>query len=164
MSKITPCLWFDDRAEEAAEFYVSTFRACGQDAAIGEVLRYGEGAPKPKGSVLTVAFTLAGQDFVALNGGPHYSFTPAISMTVNCGDQAEVDLFWERLCDGGTPVQCGWVTDRFGVSWQVVPTALIDMLKDPDPARSARVMQAMMGMVKLDLGALRRAYDEAIAA
>ena len=159
MSKIAPCLWFDGQAEEAANFYVSTFRACGQDAAIGEILRWGDVGPGPKGSVLTVEFTLAGQDFVALNGGPQYSFTPAISMMVNCADQGEVDRFWDRLGEGGTPVQCGWLTDRFGVSWQVAPTELLAMLRDPDLARSGRAMQAMMGMVKLDLAALRAAYE-----
>ncbi len=158
MATITPCLWFDDRAEEAAGFYVATFREVGREAALGDVLYYGEAGPKPKGTVLTVTFTLDGQEFVALNGGPHFTFSPAISMMVKCADQGEVDLFWERLSDGGKPGQCGWLEDRFGVSWQVVPTALYPMLKDPDPARVERVMQALLQMTKLDLGALEVAY------
>lgn len=158
MSTITPCLWFDDRAEEAAEFYVSTFREGGHDAALGDVLHYGESGPRPKGSVLTVGFTLDGQEFVALNGGPQFTFSPAISLMVKCKDQREVDWFWDRLSDGGKPVQCGWLEDRFGVSWQVVPTPLYALLKDPDPARSKRVMQALLGMVKLDLAALEAAH------
>jgi predicted 3-demethylubiquinone-9 3-methyltransferase (glyoxalase superfamily) len=159
MSKIALCLWFDGRAEEAAEFYVSTFRDCGQEAAIGDVVRYSEAGPGPRGSVLTVTFTLAGQDFFALNGGPRFTFSPALSLTVKCADQAEVDRFWERLSDGGATGQCGWLTDRFGVSWQVVPTALGDMLQDPDPARAARVMQALLQMTKLDVKALEKAQD-----
>ncbi len=160
MSTITPCLWFDDRAEEAAEFYVTTFREAGREAALGDVLYYGEVGPRPKGTVLTVTFTLDGQEFVALNGGPHFTFSPAISMMVKCADQGEVDRFWERLSDGGKPGQCGWLEDRFGVSWQVVPTALYPMLKDPDPAKIERVMQALLQMTKLDLGALEAAYAE----
>jgi len=155
MSTIAPCLWFDDRAEEAAEFYVSTFREGGHDAALGDVLRYGESAPKPKGSVLTVGFTLDGQEFIALNGGPQFTFSPAISLMVKCKDQREVDWFWDRLTDGGKPVQCGWLEDRFGVSWQVVPTPLYALLKDP--ARSEAVMQGLMRMTKLDLAALEAA-------
>lgn len=159
MSKITPCLWFDGRAEEAADFYVSTFRACGQEAEIGETSRYGEEAPMPKGTALTVSFTLAGQEFVALNGGPHYTFSPAVSMTVKCADQGEVDRFWDSLSDGGEAGRCGWLTDRFGLSWQIVPTALGEMLGDPDPERVRRAMQAMLQMTKLDIQALRNAYD-----
>jgi predicted 3-demethylubiquinone-9 3-methyltransferase (glyoxalase superfamily) len=158
MSKMASCLWFDGQSEQAAEFYVSAFRDCGQDAAIKDILRCGDAGPWPKGATLTVTFTLADHEFIALNGGPNYKFTPAISMFVKCADQAEVDAFWDRLTDGGAPVQCGWLTDRFGVSWQIVPTGLMDMLTDPDPDRSARVMRAMMEMVKLDLGALRQAY------
>jgi predicted 3-demethylubiquinone-9 3-methyltransferase (glyoxalase superfamily) len=160
MSEIALCLWFDGQAEEAAEFYVSTFRDGGQVSAIGDIARYGEAGPGPKGSVLTVSFTLAGQDFIALNGGPHFTFSPAISLFVKCADQAEVDRFWEALSNGGATGQCGWLTDRFGVSWQVVPTALGDMLHGPDPARAARVMQALLQMTKLDVQALQRAYDE----
>jgi predicted 3-demethylubiquinone-9 3-methyltransferase (glyoxalase superfamily) len=159
MSKISPCLWFDDQAEEAANFYVSTFRDCGQDGAIGEVMRYGDAGPRPKGSVLTVSFTLAGQEFIALNGGPHFTFSPAISLFVKCADQAEVDGFWEKLSDGGKTEQCGWLKDRFGVSWQVVPTVLGEMLRDADPARAGRVMQALMQQTKLEIDALKRAYD-----
>lgn len=159
MSKIVPCLWFDDRAEEAANFYVSTFRACGQEATMDEVSRYGEGAPMPKGTVLTVSFTLAGQEFIALNGGPHFTFTPAVSMTVKCADQDEVDQFWDRLSAGGTTERCGWLRDRFGLSWQVVPTALGEMLRDPDQARAQRAMQAMLQMTRLDIGVLRNAYE-----
>ncbi|HEX8665426.1 MAG TPA: VOC family protein [Beijerinckiaceae bacterium] len=159
MSKVAPCLWFDGEAEAAAEFYVSAFLACGQDAAVGDVMRYAEGGPRPAGSVLTATFRLAGQEFIALNGGPHFTFSPAISLFVRCADQDEVDRFWERLSDGGKTERCGWLTDRFGVSWQVVPTALGAMLQDADPARAGRVMQALMQMTKLDVAALRRAYD-----
>jgi predicted 3-demethylubiquinone-9 3-methyltransferase (glyoxalase superfamily) len=159
MSKISPCLWFDDQAEEAANFYVSAFRDCGQDGAIGEVMRYGDAGPRPEGTVLTVSFTLAGQEFIALNGGPHFTFSPAISLFVKCADQAEVDRFWERLSDGGKTEQCGWLKDRFGVSWQIVPTVLGEMLRDADPARAGRVMQALMQQTKLEIDALKRAYD-----
>jgi predicted 3-demethylubiquinone-9 3-methyltransferase (glyoxalase superfamily) len=164
MSKIAPCLWFDHQAEEAADFYVSTFRDCGQESAIGDVLRYGDSGPRPKGTVMTVAFTLAGREFIALNGGPHFTFSPAISLSVKCADQAEVDRFWERLSDGGETVQCGWLKDRFGVSWQVVPTVLGDMLQEADPARSERVMQAMLQMVRLDVAALEEACHGGSAA
>jgi predicted 3-demethylubiquinone-9 3-methyltransferase (glyoxalase superfamily) len=159
MSKISPCLWFDGQAEEAANFYVSAFRDCGQDGAIGEVMRYGDAGPRPEGTVLTVSFTLAGQEFIALNGGPHFTFSPAISLFVKCADQAEVDRFWERLSDGGKTEQCGWLKDRFGVSWQIVPTVLGEMLRDADPARAGRVMQALMQQTKLEIDALKRAYD-----
>ena len=159
MSKIAPCLWFDGQAEDAANFYVSTFRRCGQEAAIGDVMRYAaDGGPKPKGSVLSATFTLAGQDFIALNGGPHFTFSPAISLFVKCADQGEVDRFWEALSEGGQPGRCGWLTDRSGVSWQVVPTALGAMLQDADPARAERVMQALMQMTKLDLAVLEEAH------
>ena len=164
MSKIAPCLWFDGKAEEAANFYVSTFRDYGQEAAIGTVSHYGESGPQPKGTVLTVAFRLAGQDFLALNGGPHFTFSPAISLCVNCADQAEIDRFWERLSEGGKTERCGWLTDRFGVSWQVVPTALGDMLDKADPERAERVVQAIMQMTKLDLKALQHAYEGRSAA
>jgi len=159
MSKIATCLWFDDQAEAAANFYVATFRACGQDAAIGDIARYGDAGPRPKGMVMTVTFTLAGQEFMALNGGPEFAFSPAISMIVKCADQAEIDRFWDGLSDGGKPVQCGWLTDRFGVSWQIVPAALGEMMRNADPTRADRVMRAVLGMVRLDIGALRRAYD-----
>jgi predicted 3-demethylubiquinone-9 3-methyltransferase (glyoxalase superfamily) len=158
-SKIATCLWFDDQAGAAADFYVSTFCACGQTAEHGDKLFYTEGSPRPKGSTLTVTFTLAGQEFIALNGGPHFTFSPAISLFVKCQDQAEVDLFWEKLSDGGATNQCGWLTDRFGVSWQIVPVVMGEMLKNPDPAKAERAMQAMMKMTKLDIAALKRAYD-----
>ena len=161
MSKIATCLWFDDKAEEAADFYVSVFREMGQDAAIGDVLRFGKAGPRPEGMVLTVAFSLAGDDFVALNGGPQYSFSPAVSLMVRCRDQEEVDGFWRKLGAGGREVQCGWLTDRFGFSWQVVPTVLLQMLGDADRDRADRVMAAMLPMVKLDVAALQRAYDAA---
>lgn len=165
MSKIAPCLWFDGQAEDAANFYVSTFRRCGQEAAIGDVMRYAaDGGPKPKGSVLSITFTLAGQSFIALNGGPHFTFSPAISLFVRCADQAEVDRFWDGLSEGGQPGRCGWLTDRFGVSWQIVPSTLGPMLQDPDPEKAERVMQALMRMTKLDLDALNAAYDNRSAA
>jgi predicted 3-demethylubiquinone-9 3-methyltransferase (glyoxalase superfamily) len=159
MSKLALCLWFDGRAEEAAAFYVATFRACGQPASLGRVMRQGEVGPGKLGSVIAVEFTLAGQPMMALNGGPQFSFSPAISLFVRCNDQAEVDRFWERLSEGGAPVQCGWLTDRFGVSWQIVPTMLLDLLHDSDVERRDRVMQAMMPMTKLDIAALQRAHE-----
>ncbi len=161
MSKVAPCLWFDDRAEEAAEFYVSTFRDCGQDASLGEALRFGPSGPGPAGSVLSVEFTLAGQHVIALNGGPHFAFTPAVSLFVRCADQAEVDRFWEALSEGGQTERCGWLKDRFGLSWQIVPAALGEMLRDADPARAGRVMQALLRMTKLDVAALTAAYGPA---
>lgn len=151
---IVPCLWFDGRAEEAAVFYVSLF----EDARIVELLRYGEAGPGPAGSVLTVEFELRGQRFVALNGGTAFAFSPAISFSVNCETQDEIDRLWHRLLEGGAPQQCGWLTDRFGVSWQIVPRVLPEMLRDADAARSQRVMRTMLGMVKLDIAALRAAY------
>jgi predicted 3-demethylubiquinone-9 3-methyltransferase (glyoxalase superfamily) len=154
MQKITPCLWFDDQAEEAARFYTSIFKK----SKIGKISHYGEGGPRPKGSVLTVSFRLDGQEFLALNGGPQYKFTAAISFIVNCKTQKEVDRMWEKLSEGGREVQCGWLTDRYGVSWQVVPTVLAKMMSDPDPARTARVFQAMLQMKKLDIKGLKKAY------
>jgi predicted 3-demethylubiquinone-9 3-methyltransferase (glyoxalase superfamily) len=161
MSKIAPCLWFDSQAEEAAAYYVATFRECSQPAAIGTIMHYSEAGPRPTGSVLTVTFTLAGQEFIALNGGPHFTFSPAISLFVKCTDQAEVDRFWERLSSDPKVEQCGWLRDKFGISWQIVPTVLGEMLQDADPARAARVMQAMLQMTKLDIATLQRAYDGA---
>ena len=156
MSKISPCLWFTDQAEAAAEFYVSLL----PDSRIDRVMRSTIDLPSgPAGSVLLVSFTVAGQAFQALNGGAPQDYTYAISFSVDCADQAEVDRLWDRLCDGGTPVQCGWVKDRYGVSWQVVPRILPQMLNDPDKQRAQRVMQAMMQMVKLDVAALQAAYD-----
>jgi predicted 3-demethylubiquinone-9 3-methyltransferase (glyoxalase superfamily) len=161
MSNIKLCLWFDGQAEEAAEFYVATFKACGRDAAMGDIARYGaSGGPKPKGTALMAEFTLDGQPIMGLNGGPHYTFSPAISLFVTCADQAEVDHFWNALtADGGEPGKCGWLTDRFGVSWQIVPRALGELMKGPDQARAGRVMQAMMPMTKLDVAVLKKAYD-----
>jgi len=155
MQKVLPFLWFDGCAEEAAEFYAGTFDGC----RVVDITRYGEGGPAPAGSVLTVSFEIQGQPFVGLNGGPHYQFTPAVSFLVNCQTQDEIDRTWARLADGGQPLQCGWITDRFGVTWQIVPEALQGMLFSPDKAASARAMAAMMQMVKLDLPALQRAFD-----
>jgi predicted 3-demethylubiquinone-9 3-methyltransferase (glyoxalase superfamily) len=157
--KITPFLWFDTQAEDAANFYVSIFR----NSKIRSIARYDEEAAKasgrPKGSVMTVAFELNGQEFVALNGGPLFKFTEAISFVVNCETQEEVDHFWEKLSAGGQEVQCGWLKDRFGVSWQVVPTVLVEMLQDEDPLKARRVMGAMLKMKKIDVEALKRAYE-----
>jgi predicted 3-demethylubiquinone-9 3-methyltransferase (glyoxalase superfamily) len=156
-SKITPFLWFDHEAEEAAKFYTSIF----PNSRIKLTTRYGEAGPGPAGSEMTVAFELDGQDFTALNGGPHYTISPAVSFVVHCETQHEVDHYWDKLCEGGKPVQCGWLTDRYGVSWQVVPDVLIEMLQDKNAARAKSVTQAMMKMIKLDIPTLRRAYDEA---
>lgn len=159
MHKITPFLWFDDKAEEAADFYVSIFK----NSRIGGVSRYGDEAAKmsgrPKGSAMTVTFELDGQKFMALNGGPLFQFTEAISFMVNCETQAEVDELWEKLSAGGSPGRCGWLKDKYGVSWQIVPTALGQMMADSDPARSKRVMNAMLQMNKLDINRLKQAYD-----
>jgi predicted 3-demethylubiquinone-9 3-methyltransferase (glyoxalase superfamily) len=156
--RITPFLWFDDRAEEAASFYVSIF----PNSRIKGVYRYtdevSKAAGRPKGSVMTVTFELDGQDFTALNGGPLFKFTEAMSLVVNCETQEEVDHFWTKLSAGGQEVQCGWLRDKFGVSWQVVPTALIELIGDKDPAKSQRVMAAMLKMKKIDIEPLRRAY------
>ena len=157
--KISPFLWFDHQAEDAVNFYVSIFK----NSKIGSVTRYVEEAAKasgrPKGSVMTVAFELNGQEFVALNGGPIFKFTEAISFVVNCETQAEVDHFWEKLSGGGQEVQCGWLKDRFGVSWQVVPTVLVEMLHDKDREKSRRAMAAMLKMKKLNVEALKKAYE-----
>jgi len=157
MGKITPCLWFDTEAEEAANYYVSLFK----NSAIRQVSHYGEAGPRPAGTVLTVEFELDGQVFTALNGGPEFTFNEAISFQISCADQAEVDHFWDNLCDGGESGPCGWLKDRYGVSWQVVPTAMLELIEDPDPERSARAMKAMMGMGKLDIAALQAAADGA---
>jgi predicted 3-demethylubiquinone-9 3-methyltransferase (glyoxalase superfamily) len=153
--KVTPCLWFDGKAEEAANFYVAIFK----NSRIVSTMHYGETGPGPQRSVLSVTFRLDGQSFMALNGGPHYSFTPAISMFVRCETQDEVDELWEKLTAGGEPVRCGWLKDKYGVSWQIVPTALGEMLQDKDAAKSKRVMEAMLKMVKLDIPTLRQAYQ-----
>ena len=152
--RITPFLWFDTQAEEAARFYVSLF----ENSKVLAIARYGEGGMGSVGSVMTVDFQLAGQRFVALNGGPTFKFTEAVSFVVNCKDQKEIDYFWAKLGDGGRDIECGWLKDRYGLSWQVVPTALWKMVTDPDPARSARVMRALLQMKKLDLATLEAAY------
>jgi len=155
MQKITPFLWFDDNAEEAMNFYVSIFR----NSRILSVTRYGEAGPGAKGSVMTGKFQLEGQEFVALNGGPHFKFTEAISFVVNCETQEEVDEFWEKLSEGGEESQCGWLKDKYGLSWQIVPTILIEMLQDKDPEKSQRVMKAMLQMIKIDIKTLKQAYE-----
>lgn len=155
MQKITPCLWFDNNAEEAVNHYVSIFK----NTKIDQVLRCADAGPGPKGSVLTMTFQLEGQDFIALNGGPVFKFNEAISLSVDCKTQTEVDELWEKLSEGGQKGQCGWLKDKFGLSWQVVPSALIEMLRDEDATKSARVMAAMMQMTKLDIAALKRAFD-----
>lgn len=154
MQKVHPCLWFDDRIEDAVNLYVSVFPG----ARILSMNRYREAGPLEKGKVLTVEFELQGQVFTALNGGPQYQFTPAVSFIVDCETQAEVDHYWHVLGEGGSEQQCGWLTDRFGLSWQIVPKVLGRYLSDPDPARANRVMQAMLQMVKLDIAGLERAY------
>ena len=151
--KITPFLWFDSQAEEAVNFYTSIFK----NSRISMVTRYGDAGPGPKGSVQTIAFELEGQKFAALNGGPHFKFTEAISFVVHCETQDEVDYFWKRLTEGGQEVQCGWLKDKYGLSWQIVPTALFRLLQDPDSARVQRMMQAMFKMKKLDIAGLENA-------
>jgi predicted 3-demethylubiquinone-9 3-methyltransferase (glyoxalase superfamily) len=153
VGKITPCLWFDKEGEEAATFYTGIF----EDARIVEVTHYGPEGPGPEGSAMTVTFELAGQRFVALNGGPAFTFSEAISFQVSCEDQAEVDDLWAKLTDGGEESQCGWLKDRYGLSWQIIPTALFRLLGDPDPERAQRAMRAMLGMKKLDVAELERA-------
>jgi predicted 3-demethylubiquinone-9 3-methyltransferase (glyoxalase superfamily) len=158
MQKITPFLWFDDNAEEAVKFYTSIFK----NSKIGKIARYDEAGEKaagrPAGSVMTVEFQLEGQDFIALNGGPHFKFTEAISFVVSCKTQAEVDYYWNKLtADGGKEVQCGWLKDKYALSWQIVPTVLGELLSDKDAAKSQRVMQAMLKMVKLDIKKLKQA-------
>jgi len=155
MQKISTCLWFNGQAEAAMDFYVSIFK----NAKKTDVLRWGDVGPGPKGSVLTCSFELDGREFVALNGGPEFKFTPAISLVVNCETQAEVDHYWDKLLDGGKPMECGWLTDKFGISWQVTPTMLPRLLMDKDTAKANRVMAAMMKMVKLDIAALQQAAD-----
>jgi predicted 3-demethylubiquinone-9 3-methyltransferase (glyoxalase superfamily) len=156
MQKITPFLWFDDQAEEAARFYTSVFK----NAKLGNVSRYGDTGPGPKGRVMVAQFQLEGQDFLALNGGPQFKFTEAVSFVVNCETQDEVDYFWEKLSEGGRTSQCGWLKDKFGLSWQIVPTAMGRLLGGKDPAKSQRAMQAMLQMTKIDIAALQRAYDQ----
>ena len=150
----TICLWFDTEGEAAANYYASIFA----DSKISRIARYSEAGPGPAGSVMTVEFELNGQKFLALNGGPQYTFNAAISFVISCADQDEVDYYWSRLADGGQEVACGWVTDRYGVSWQVVPAVLADLMADPDPVKAARVAGAMLTMTKLDIAALQKAY------
>ncbi len=156
IAQITPCLWFDGNAEAAVDFYLSVF----DTSRIVSTVYYGKAGPGPAGSVLTVTFELRGQRFIALNGGPEFRFNEAVSLLVPCESQAEIDLLWDRLGEGGSPQQCGWLKDRFGLSWQIVPAALEQMLQDPDPATSDRVMQAVLRMVKLDIATLERAYRQ----
>jgi predicted 3-demethylubiquinone-9 3-methyltransferase (glyoxalase superfamily) len=161
MQKITPFLWFDNQAEEAANFYVSIFsRSRGKNSKIVNIARYGEAGPGPKGTAMTAVFQLDGQEFVALNGGPRFKFTEAISFVINCKTQEEVDYFWEKLSAGGEKSRCGWLKDKYGLSWQVVPTVLDEMLVDKDAKKAARVMQAMLQMDKLDINALKQAYEQ----
>lgn len=155
MQKITPFLWFNDNAEEAVDFYTSVFK----NSKVVSVSRYGEGGPGAKGTFMTGTIQLEGQDFMVLNGGPVFSFTPAISFFVDCKTQEEVDYYWNRLLEGGAPDQCGWLKDKFGVSWQIVPSVLGELLNDPDAAKSQRVMEAMLKMVKLDIAGLKQAYE-----
>jgi predicted 3-demethylubiquinone-9 3-methyltransferase (glyoxalase superfamily) len=155
MQKITPFLWFDDKAEEAMNFYVSIFK----NSKVLTVTRYGEAGPGPKGTVMTAEFQLEGQEFVALNGGPHFKFTEAISLVVNCETQEEVDYFWEKLSAGGAESQCGWLRDKYGLSWQVVPTILVELFRVKDASKSQRVMKAMLQMKKMDISKLKRAAE-----
>ena len=157
MQKITPCLWFDTEAEEAASFYTSVF----PNSKIGDVSRYGSAGPRPEGSVMTVSFELDGQEFVALNGGPDFTFSEAISFQVSCADQEEVDRFWSTLSEGGEEGPCGWLKDRFGLSWQIIPKALPELLADPDREKSQRVMKAMLEMGKIEIDALEQAASAA---
>jgi predicted 3-demethylubiquinone-9 3-methyltransferase (glyoxalase superfamily) len=156
MPKITPFLWFDTQAEEAANFYTAIFKK----SKILQITRYGESAPGPKGSVMAVAFILDGQEFRALNGGPLFKFTEAISFIVNCETQEDVDTYWEELLEGGQESRCGWLKDKYGLSWQIIPTALGEMLADRDPQKAKRVMEAMLKMKKIDIAGLQRAYDQ----
>jgi predicted 3-demethylubiquinone-9 3-methyltransferase (glyoxalase superfamily) len=156
IQKITPFLWFDHQAEEAAGFYTSIF----PNSKIIKVVRYGKAGPGPAGSAMTVEFQLEGQPLVALNGGPHFKFTEAISFLVDCQTQDEVDTYWEKLSAGGSDMQCGWLKDKFGLSWQIVPTVLSQLLSDPDPEKSQRVMKVMLTMKKLDIRALKQAYEK----
>jgi predicted 3-demethylubiquinone-9 3-methyltransferase (glyoxalase superfamily) len=151
----TTCLWFDNQGEEAARFYMSVFK----NSRLGRVSRYTAAGPGPEGSVSTVEFELNGQQFLALNGGPEYSFTPAVSLVVECADQAEVDYYWERLTEGGQEIACGWLQDKYGLSWQVVPTVFLDMVTGPDAEKTRRVTAAMLTMKKFDIAQLERAYS-----
>jgi len=156
MPKITPFLWFDDKAEEAANFYISIF----ENSRILNISRYGEAGPGPKGTVMTVVFELDGQKFIALNGGPLFKFTEAISFSVNCETQAEVDALWGKLSQGAEEERCGWLKDKYGLSWQITPTILGEMLSDPNPEKSKKVMAAMLKMKKIDINGLKQAYEQ----
>lgn len=157
MKRITPFLWFENQAEEAANYYVSIFKS----SKVGKITRWGDVGPGPKGSVLTIEFTLDGQDFIGLNGGPEFKFTEAVSFSVECKNQQEVDEYWDKLSEGGEQGPCGWVKDKYGLSWQVSPTILNEMLNDPNQAKANAAMQAMMGMKKIVIADLKRAYDAA---
>jgi predicted 3-demethylubiquinone-9 3-methyltransferase (glyoxalase superfamily) len=156
MQKITPFLWFNNNAEEAVNFYISIFK----NSKIVNMSRYGEAGPGPKGTVMSATFELNGQEFMALNGGPHFSFSPAISLFVKCETQQEVDEFWEKLSAGGKKERCGWLTDKYGLSWQIIPNALGRMLQDKDPEKSRRVMKAMLQMDKINIDGLKQAYEQ----
>jgi predicted 3-demethylubiquinone-9 3-methyltransferase (glyoxalase superfamily) len=157
MQRITPFLWFDNQAEDAVNFYVSIFK----NSRVKQISRYGEAGPGPKGTVMTASFELQGQQFIALNGGPQFKFSPAISFVVNCETQQEVDDYWARLSEGGRTDQCGWLTDKYGLSWQIVPAILGELMSSKDPEKSGRVMKALLQMKKLDIEGLKRAYDGA---
>jgi predicted 3-demethylubiquinone-9 3-methyltransferase (glyoxalase superfamily) len=158
--KITPFLWFNDQAEEAIYFYTSVFK----NSRIGRLSRYGDAGPGPKGSVMSGTFYLDGQEFYALNGGPQFTFTPAISLFVHCDNQQEVDELWDKLSEGGRTDRCGWLQDKFGLSWQIIPTVLGELLQDPDAEKAARVMRAMLQMDKIEIAALQQAYDGPVPA
>jgi len=155
MQKITPFLWFDNQAEEAMNFYVSIFK----NSKVGKISHYGDAGPGPKGTVMSATFQLEGQEFFALNGGPQFPFTPAISFFVDCKTQEEVDELWEKLSAGGKTNRCGWLQDKYGLSWQIIPSVLTELLRDRDPEKSKRVMQAMLQMSKIDIAGLKRAYE-----
>jgi predicted 3-demethylubiquinone-9 3-methyltransferase (glyoxalase superfamily) len=157
MPKLTPCLWFDTESEQAATFYTSVFK----NSRILSVERYGEAGPRPAGSVMTVSFELDGHEFVALNGGPEFTFNESVSFMVDCGSQEEVDYYWERLSEGGEESQCGWLKDKYGVSWQVIPSVLQELLTDSNPAKAQAAMKAMLQMGKIDIEILKRAAAEA---
>src|ERR1700686_3970156 len=156
MQKITPFLWFDGKPEEAGNFYVSIFK----NSKVGSIARYGDAGPGPKGTVMIATFQLEGQDFIALNGGPQYTFTPAISLVVDCKTQQEVDELWEKISAGGKTDRCGWLRDKFGVSWQIVPSVLRELMADKNPEKSKKDMQDMLQMDKIDIKGLQRAYDQ----
>ena len=156
MQKITPFLWFDGKAEEAVNFYVSIFK----NSKVGTITRYGDAGPGPKGTVMIATFQLEGQDFIALNGGPQFTFTPAISLFVDCKTQEEVDDLWNKLSEGGKTDRCGWLRDKYGLSWQIIPSTLRELMGDKDPEKSKRVMKAMLQMTKIDIQGLKQAYDQ----